>query len=297
MTLLSQEYVKDNFMINSCFINCIINNYHDSFNRIKTNGERYFKELTYERLLTILDIDTNKKENVGLSIKRAIYYFFKPHRLSLEVYNLHSKLIFAFRPQKINTSIHKHLMRVVIDNNNHMALVNDNIESLDQTKNKNYYNLENIEDLTIVNNNYFDNIIVSNKFYLKKTKGDKENIENIEDIVPANNCNESANKSENDIKNNIKIDKYYLINSIKDITKIILDIENSDTKNNNCILIYNDNIENLYVDIFPIYTPDPKDIPYENGSIKSIKIIVGDYKNNNSVLISSLSIKSSNLFS
>ena len=75
-------------------------------------------------------------------------------------------------------------MRVQIDNNNHMVLMNNDIDMLDHKKNiKAFYALENLENDTIVeNNNLFDNIPCSNKYYLKKKKSDIENNENIEDI-------------------------------------------------------------------------------------------------------------------
>ena len=140
------------------------------------------------------------------------------------------------------------------------------------------------------NNNLFDNIIVSNKYYLKKKKGEIEKIKNIEDIDPVN---DTKNKIIN-VKNDIIINKYTLINSIEDITKIVLNVANSETNDNNCIAIFNDNLANLFVDIFPIYTPQAQDVKYENNSIKNIKIIIGDFKDNNSLLISRLSVKSAN---
>ena len=279
------KYVKDNYKVNSCFINAIIQNYKNSFDVLKSDGKRKFKELTYSRLLSILDIDTNKNDNIGLSIKRAVMNFFIPFNLSLEVYNLNQKLIFKYHSNKPNQTIMKHLMRVMIDNNNHMILLNDNIKSLDQTKNTDVYTLDNIEDITDVNNNLFENIKVSNKFYIKnKNKLDDDDNNLIEDL-------NISYDDDNDSNNDIVINKYYLIKNINDITKIILDISNSETKNNNCILIYNENMDNLLIKICDSYIPL---VNYENKSIKSIKIKIGEDKDNNIITISRLSVKSSN---
>ena len=55
-TLDAIDYVAKNYKINSCLINCVIDNFKDSFDKKNKKGYRNFKnELTYEYLLKLLD--------------------------------------------------------------------------------------------------------------------------------------------------------------------------------------------------------------------------------------------------
>ena len=70
------EYIQNNFRPNSCVLTAIINKYYDRFNRKKSNGKRHYKELTYDYLCEILELE-NKPDNIGCTIERAIEKFFK----------------------------------------------------------------------------------------------------------------------------------------------------------------------------------------------------------------------------
>jgi hypothetical protein len=140
------EYVKENYKNNSCFINAIIENFKKSFDKKKSDGKRKFKELTYEHLLNILDIENNKDDNIGLSIYRAVDKFFKVFRLGLDVIYNDKVLIYRYRPEKLNKDINKNIMRVGITNDNHIYLLTDNIESFDQTKEDKYIKIEDIDN-------------------------------------------------------------------------------------------------------------------------------------------------------
>ena len=53
---------------NSCFINLIHTEYYHQFEKLKPDGKRYFKELTREYLMEILNLDPTQTTNIGLSI-------------------------------------------------------------------------------------------------------------------------------------------------------------------------------------------------------------------------------------
>ena len=140
------EYVEENYKPNSCFINAIINCFYDSFNAKSSNGTRKFKELTYSRLLNILDIPSNKESDIGLSVCRAIEKFFKSFNLGLDIINSNDVLIYSFRPAKLNNSLSTNIMRIIIDNDQHITLANKNTKSFDQSKTLTNYDINNITD-------------------------------------------------------------------------------------------------------------------------------------------------------
>lgn len=121
------KYVAENYKINSCFLNSILNCFKESFDK------KYDNKLTYNYLIEILDLDKNRDDNFGVSINRIVDRFFKKFNLVLDVINSKDILIFSYRPDKLNTSIRPQIIRVM-KHNNHIILLDDQLKSFDQIK-------------------------------------------------------------------------------------------------------------------------------------------------------------------
>ena len=117
---------------NSCYVNLIYAAYHKQFDALKPDGTRKHKELTKESLFTTLGLDTNRTQNVGLSIHNSVE-FFKKHKIGLKVYDIFNTNIFTFTPEKPNKNISPDFLRVLV-HNNHVYRINQNIKALEQHK-------------------------------------------------------------------------------------------------------------------------------------------------------------------
>jgi len=122
------DYVSSNFKANSCFINTIINYFHDEFDKIK-KGSRIYKELTYTYFCELCKIK-ELNQNMSLTIEQSLL-FFKKFNLGLRVINIYNKVIFHHVPEKYNSNINKRVLNILV-HNKHCYLLNSNIESLVQ---------------------------------------------------------------------------------------------------------------------------------------------------------------------
>jgi hypothetical protein len=277
-----KNYVKENYKNNSCFINAIIENFKDAFDVKKSDGKRKFKELTYDYLLNILDIENNKQDNIGLSINRAVEKFFKVFKLGLDVIYKDNILIYKYRPEKLNPNIKPNIMRIGITNENHIYLLNDEINSFDQIKEDNYINIENLEQ-KYIKELYLKklDLKVNDKYYVKKIETENENEIDSE--------TENKENIESEETNTEIIEKLNIINNIDDILKYIIKLEECEKNNTFIKLIYNDPLDNLVIDIKENgYIPD---ISFDNGKITSIKIKVGAYEDKKFIMITNVILK------
>lgn len=127
------EYIQNNFRANSCVLTAIINKYYDRFNYIKSDGRRAYKELTYDYLCELLELES-KPSDIGCTLERAIEYFFKVYDFTgIYVYDSYLNLIHKHisNPKNKNLST----MRVMIKDN-HLYELNDKIDSLKHTTQK-----------------------------------------------------------------------------------------------------------------------------------------------------------------
>jgi len=125
------KYVETNARANSCFVNVIVNTYYEPFQKKKKDGKQYYADLTYEKLIRILDIE-DKEQNIGLSIKHAIKYFFKVYSLGLDIINSMDQLIYRYRPNEgLNTHIRPQVLCLYVINN-HVFKCNKNMEAVKQ---------------------------------------------------------------------------------------------------------------------------------------------------------------------
>jgi len=248
------SYVEENYKINSCFINYIIEFYKNSFDKLYNNKRRY-KPLTYNFLIELLQLDKDINYiNIGLSINRAINNFFNKFSLGLDVINELGIIIYQYRPLKLNKNISPNIMRILLNNNNHIYLLNDNIKNFDKVKTQiNYINE------------------LDNKKFIKLY--DKQLKIKLYDRYPI------KNKDYNE--NNI-----YMINDINDIINIIKDVKIKDIKKETFILIYNENLEHLLLNIY--YEKYSPQVVYKDGNIINLKMLV----NKNIFIIKNISFSS-----
>src|SRR6202522_2679220 len=117
------KYVQDNYRANSCFITAIIDQYHNEFNKTKTNGKRIYKELTFVRLLTLLKLE-DKNQDIGLTIIQSLV-FFETYRLGVDVMDQYGEIVFRYRPETFNALIFPSVLRLIVFHN-HVHRVNCN---------------------------------------------------------------------------------------------------------------------------------------------------------------------------
>ena len=251
------QYVAINYKNNSCFINCIINCFKNAFDAKNRDGSRKYKELTYDHLLNILDIKNNREDNIGISIQRVINSFFIKYRLGLDVVNENNTLIHSHIPDNINNNISPNHMRIMITNDHHIILLNDNINSFDQVKKPIRYDVNNFDNESVKQNLLSnDDLIVSDDFYII-------------------NRNKEAEIEDNFKEDEININTIQIMQNLDDLVKIIKNIKSSDETELYINVIYNERLENLVIDMYSSYKPK---ISLGNGNVKDIKIKVDEKK-------------------
>lgn len=140
------EYIQKNFRPDSCVLTAIINKYYDRFNKKKSNGKRCYKELTYDYLCEILELE-NKPDNIGCTIERAIEKFFSRFEFTgIYVYDSYMKLDTKFIANPNNKDLAT--MRVMVKDG-HMYELTDNIPKLKQVSSN-----EEIQQEIYVNSKY-----------------------------------------------------------------------------------------------------------------------------------------------
>lgn len=122
------EYVQKNFRPKCCLLTAIVNKYYNKFNKVKSDGKRAYKELTYDYLCEILEVK-NQPNNIGVSIKTVVEKFFKRFSFAgLSVYSPFMKLIYRHDPQDITNSI---VLKIMV-HGSHVYELNDNTKTIDQ---------------------------------------------------------------------------------------------------------------------------------------------------------------------
>lgn len=128
------QYTQDNFKANSCYLNLIVDTWHDPFEKRKTDGKRMYAELTYESVCAIIGI-TNKAQDIGISIRES-KKFFEKFRLGLDVVNVFGEMLFSYRPENLNSKIFPQVLRVLIHNGHIYKLDNSTKNKLDKMRAK-----------------------------------------------------------------------------------------------------------------------------------------------------------------
>jgi len=114
------QYVQDNYKANSCFLNSIVDKFHDGFEARKADGKRKCKPLTYDLVCQIIGLK-NTNQDVGITIRQS-EVFFKKYSLGLDVINEFGELIFSCQPPKLNSNIRPQVLRLLIHNSHCQTL-------------------------------------------------------------------------------------------------------------------------------------------------------------------------------
>lgn len=153
------QYTIDNFKANSCYINTIVDTWHDPFEKRKSDGKRMFVELTYELVCQIIGLKY-KDQDLGASIHES-KKFFEKFRLGLDVINEFSEILFSYRPEKgLNSHIFPQVLRMLVKNNHCYKLDKCVKNKLDKIRAKYFKNDPQLDEVR--------SLSVSNKYHLRK---------------------------------------------------------------------------------------------------------------------------------
>ena len=61
------QYTIDNFKGNSCYVNLIVDKWHDQFEKRRSDGARMYTPLTYESFCNVIGLKY-ESQDLGLSI-------------------------------------------------------------------------------------------------------------------------------------------------------------------------------------------------------------------------------------
>ena len=94
-----------------------------------------YKELTYEYLMSLLDVETNKEDNIGISVNRAYDNFYSKFNLGLDIFDESGILIYSKRPNcNLNSHIRPQVHRLILTNNHHIESCNDKLDNFRKHK-------------------------------------------------------------------------------------------------------------------------------------------------------------------
>ncbi len=190
------DYIKENFRPQSCLLTAIINKFYNRFNKIKSDGFRRNKELTYDYLCELLEIPNKPSQN-GVTLQVAIDKFFKKFNFTgLYVYDYYMKLIYKHEADDDDRCV----LRIMYKDQ-HVYELNDNLKSLEQKVN--------------YDDDERDSLIVSSKYNILEKNSEAKEVfcDDMDSIL-----NEIKETSKNEKINQLKI-----ISSF-DITKILFNL-------------------------------------------------------------------------
>src|SRR5690606_8683350 len=91
------KYTIDNYKANSCFMNLIVDTWHEAFEKRKKDNKRMYTELTYESLCEIVGL-TYKSQDIGMTFQESRKFFDK-FSLGYDVVNVYGELLDYWRPE------------------------------------------------------------------------------------------------------------------------------------------------------------------------------------------------------
>lgn len=118
-----EPYTKDNYKNNSCYINALVDTFHNAFSKNKN----YKFNATYDDFIDLFDFDKKKidENNIGLTINESIK-FFEKFNIGLCVFGVFG-VIKVFIPEKFNTHINPNKLYMVVSNG-HCYQINDKFD-------------------------------------------------------------------------------------------------------------------------------------------------------------------------
>ena len=200
------DYIKNNFHPNSCFMTAIINKFYDKFNN------KNYKELTYESLAKHLKIDYKPNGYMGLTINQVVETFFTKFKFAaLKIYDPFMNLLLHHDNERKQDTI---ILRIIV-NGNHIYEMNSNLKSLQELeKNRKIDYSDKLE------------IKVSNKFTIIEDTEEKKNKRKTSFVKTSNNI---MNKMMKKIKKHSENDKYDMIKIVTnhELNDLVIDIYES----------------------------------------------------------------------
>lgn len=151
------DYIKQNYRPNSCVLTATINKLYDAFDAVKTDGKRYYQQLTYPRLCHLLGIEDKPTDN-ELTVEELVENFVKKFNfIAFYAYSPSMELIYHHESKSKGRKVD---LRVMIKDG-HMYELNANLDSLAQ---KNSINYDDDERRTLTVSNKY-NILYNSKSF------------------------------------------------------------------------------------------------------------------------------------
>jgi len=124
--LYKTEYVKDNYLKRSCWLNLIV----DTF---KTTIEKYYKNIKvdYQFVHNILRPDTQLLGHTNGYSFNEVINFFKKFKVALYMFDINDNVVAYYEPEKRNRNINPEIVYVLF-HNKHVFKFNENLKSLEQ---------------------------------------------------------------------------------------------------------------------------------------------------------------------
>jgi len=115
----NNEYLKNNYRKNCCFLTAIINKFYNRFNTRDSKGFRRHKELTYDYLCSLFHLE-NKPSDIECSIQQAMPFFTK-NKLGLTVYDTCMNIVYTYES---TLDVNKASTLRLISRDNHLYELN-----------------------------------------------------------------------------------------------------------------------------------------------------------------------------
>lgn len=119
------DYVEDNYKANSCFLNILVDTYHNAFVK---NKHLYKFQATYEDFCELLNINL-QFDNIGISINKA-KVFFETFKLKLCIIGQFG-VIELYKPDKVNKHINPCALYLLVSNG-HCYKLNEDLKRFNQ---------------------------------------------------------------------------------------------------------------------------------------------------------------------
>ena len=190
LVLEYNDYLKANFRPRSCLLTNVIQCCYNRFNRIKANGMRRNKELTYEYLCEMMKLE-NKSSDIECSIKELMRFISKFNFIGLSVFTPFMRRVFHHQPEEKNDFV---MIKLIIQGS-HVYLMNDKLDKLShKSQSLNNDDEENEKMKLEISNQYKILKPRDNKIYFVKSIN--ELLETIKNICKKEENNDEKNEDE-----------------------------------------------------------------------------------------------------
>ena len=193
-----KPYTIDNYKINSCFLNILVDTYKEPF----TNTKRFKFNGTFEEFCDILEVDM-KNDNIGLTINKSLN-FFKKYNLGLVVIGVFG-IFHVYKPESRNKNISPDTLTILVTNA-HCHKVNKDTKSLNAKTYLKWEANQNLED-------EISSIDLSLKtdFIIRDTQNVNYNVIYVKNLVDILNDVKQTSDDEDTVKKYIYVDSLLIL--------------------------------------------------------------------------------------